>query len=464
MKKRIIPLALACVLLLSLAGCALPEAVQELLPGNRPQPSPAPAQTETASGGALTARKYAVTFDPNGGEVTEGETSQLVRGGELPQAPAVAMDGYVFDGWEPEISEASGSAVYTAQWKQVTYNSEELFAEISPAMVEITVYDEHGESFALGSGFFIDDQGTLVTNYHVIEGACSADAALYDGTVYEIPVIQGYDSALDIAVLKTNAEETAFLPLSDAGVRTGETIYALGSSQGLTGTFSSGIVSTASRESDGVNYIQITAPISSGNSGGPLVNVHGQAVGINTMILTVGQNLNFATDIRELDKVDLSEPITFEEYYEETGSHISGIEAEQVGYFYDDAPYAEIESNDAVLQADILHNDKWCAGELTDAEDADWFYIELDKPGKVLFEAVPYYVEDDEYLLSGVVTIGDEDFEIVEVLEPTDSLNFDIEDSCEITFDEAGIYFLTVVMDDAYPDSTPLYYQVRATW
>ncbi len=102
------------------------------------------------------------------------------------------------------------------------------------------------------------------------------------------------------------------------GVITGETVYAVGSSKGLTGTLSDGLVSTASRIVDDVDCIQITAAISSGNSGGPLINIYGEVIGSNTMSLASGQNLNFAVNITELQAVETTNAMTMAEFYDET--------------------------------------------------------------------------------------------------------------------------------------------------
>lgn len=101
---------------------------------------------------------------------------------------------------------------------------------------------------------------------------------MYDDKSFTVENVKGYDEKIELAVIETKASKTTPVTFAVDKPKTGETVYTLGSSKGLTGTFSDGIVSTASRIDGGVEYIQITAPISSGNSGGPLVNVCGEKV------------------------------------------------------------------------------------------------------------------------------------------------------------------------------------------
>lgn len=96
------------------------------------------------------------------------------------------------------------------------------------------------------------------------------------------------------------------LPLCEDKVIAGERIYTVGSPYGYTGTFSSGIVGNALRVMDEVEYIQITAPISRGNSGGPLLNRFGEVIGVNTLTRLDAQNVNFSVAIKYLKQLDLS--------------------------------------------------------------------------------------------------------------------------------------------------------------
>ena len=413
---------------------------------------------------ALWEQYFRVSFDAAGGKIVAGEAEQLVRRGDMPEAPKVEREFFTFDGWSPALAAAEEDTAYTALWSARRLSSEEIFSKISPAVVEITAYEPSGEYYSLGSGFFLDDTGRLVTNYHVIDGTNAGEIALADGSRCDILAVLDYDKALDLAVLQADISGNAFLTLSTQNVTTGESIYALGSSQGLTSPFSSGIVSTASREIDGVRCIQITAPISEGNSGGPLVDPYGEVVGVNSMTLITGQNLNFAIDIHELDKLALDKSLTLAEVYslEYPDGEIS--KPEDVG-FYQDADVAEEESNDIFLLSDHMDSGSWIAGEISSADDMDWFYLQLDTAGDVEFEVVPYYSDDMDYLLCGILSLDDsnEDVELVDALSPAKVDGYDALTGT-VHFDAPGSYFLLICVEDSYPYNEPSYYAARASW
>lgn len=180
-------------------------------------------------------------------------------------------------------------------------SSEEIYNIAAQSTVEIQVTTDDGK--VTGTGFCDDNNGTIITNYHVIKGGTSGFVKDYYGTKYDIDSVIGYDKELDIAILKTDFKCDSVLPKRDTALKVGEEVYALGSSQGLTDTFSSGIISAIDRDIDGRSYIQTTAPISSGNSGGPLIDKYGKVVGINSASISDGQNLNFVIDIKEVNNV-----------------------------------------------------------------------------------------------------------------------------------------------------------------
>ena len=404
-----------------------------------------------------------ISFDPAGGSVTEGEIEQRVREGEDPVPPELTRKGSEFLGWSPELAPAAEDTVYVAQWTAQKLSSEEIYAQISPAVVEIMADEPGGEYYHLGSGFFIDDQGTFVTNYHVIDGTVSGEITLQDGTAVDIVAVKDYDEALDLAVLQANISGNEYLTISERDVVTGETVYAIGSSQGLTGTFSDGIVSTASRDMEGVQCIQITAPISEGNSGGPLVNIYGEVVGINSMSLIEGQNLNFAIDVDELQKLDHAGSITLQELYDTMYPAEETTISEGEG-FYGEADAVELEPNGSLLLADPIENSAWIAGEISNVEDLDWFSFNLDAPCDVFFEVAPYYKSDMDYLLCGILEITDNGVDVKEVLMPENGGDYEVAYTGTIHFDTAGLYFLMVAVEDEYTYDEPVYYTARAIW
>ncbi len=406
-------------------------------------------------------RRYQITFDAEGGRFLSGEAEQLVREGDLPEAPEVERDYSTFVGWSPAITAAEADVSYSALWAAQKLDSEAIYSKISPAVVEVSAYLPSGSQYSLGSGFFIDDSGRFVTNYHVIDGANAGEITLSDGSRCDILYVQDYDKALDLAIVQADVSGNEWLAISERPVTTGETIYALGSSQGLTSTFSTGIVSTAARDMDGVRCIQITAPISQGNSGGPLVDPYGEVVGVNSMTLITGQNLNFAIDIHELEKLTENRELTLAQIYELEYPNGDAASEGKEG-FYEEADLAEKEPNDQILLSDTLSNGAWIAGEVSNLDDTDWFYLELDHAADVSFEVVPYYSDDMDYLLCGVLRWTGDDIELVEALPPAAGNDYDAFTGT-IHLD-TGTYFLILGVSEDYPFDSPAYYAAQVNW
>jgi S1-C subfamily serine protease len=147
-----------------------------------------------------------------------------------------------------------------------------------------------------GSGFVIDKDGHILTNYHVVADARQVEVTLHNRKKYKATVV-GTDPAHDLAVIQIKAPDLVPSVLGDSrNLQVGQKVYAIGNPFGLAGTMTRGIVSSIRpvREPNGATIdeaIQTDAAINPGNSGGPLMNWHGEVIGINTMILSsVGQN------------------------------------------------------------------------------------------------------------------------------------------------------------------------------
>lgn len=161
-----------------------------------------------------------------------------------------------------------------------------------------------------GSGVIISPQGEILTNYHVIAGPeGGADGAVEvktnDGKTYKATVL-GKDKELDIALIKIDASHLPFAKLGDSdALRIGEWVVAIGNPLGLEHTVTQGIISAKGRKLDtGVSsFLQTDAAINRGNSGGPLLNLRGEVVGINTAINPAGQNIGFAVPISMVNRI-----------------------------------------------------------------------------------------------------------------------------------------------------------------
>ena len=137
--------------------------------------------------------------------------------------------------------------------------------------------------------------GTLVTNYHVIDGTYNATATLPDGTKYNIEGAYDFSEEQDWAVLKIAGNNPSYLKIGDSDtIVGGASVFTLGSPLGMQDTISSGLISNANRIDDGVKYIQTSAAISSGSSGGALINKYGDVIGITSASYADGQNINLA--------------------------------------------------------------------------------------------------------------------------------------------------------------------------
>ena len=195
----------------------------------------------------------------------------------------------------------------------------ELLNKVERACVRVNIQRADGES-SLGSGFLCRDTHTVVTNFHVVEDCVTAHVVFHDGTATEIVGFELANPEYDLAVLRVaDAPETCVtLDLLATLPEKGTPVYAYGAPKGLSGSLTNGTVSAVrswqeirnefeggdiGTQSTASLWVQTTAPVSQGNSGGPLLDPAGRVVGMNTWKLTVGQSLNFALaskDIRQL--------------------------------------------------------------------------------------------------------------------------------------------------------------------
>ena len=193
----------------------------------------------------------------------------------------------------------------------------EVFENSKNSVGEIITYKKNGSELALGSCFAYSKDGKIVTNYHVIEDAYSAKVSI-NGKTYTVDNVLAYDKDVDLAVLKINATNLSAVTICTKIHAVGKQVYAFGSSKGLTATFSQGIITYADREIDGVSCVQHDAAISSGNSGGPLINAYCEVIGINTMTIRDSQNLNLAVSVRELNNLNYGTPTTLDKLFGKT--------------------------------------------------------------------------------------------------------------------------------------------------
>jgi hypothetical protein len=154
----------------------------------------------------------------------------------------------------------------------------------------VTITTDNGSQ---GSGFFVSPN-IIATNYHVMEGATNASCYLNNSdTEYKIDGYVGIDKTVDLILLKVSTLNKPVIKLSVTTASIGQKVYVIGSPRGLPATISDGIIS-GMRDFEGIKLLQMTASISPGSSGGPVLNSNGELIGISVSQLTEGQNLNFA--------------------------------------------------------------------------------------------------------------------------------------------------------------------------
>ena len=185
---------------------------------------------------------------------------------------------------------------------------EQIYARCAPAVFYMEIFDRDGWCTKTGSGFFLSSDGLAVTNYHVISGAASARITVSDtGAAYEVLGVYDSNPEEDWAVLQIGGSGFQTLEIGDPDYDVGgATVYAIGSPLGLQNTLSSGIISNPARVDGSMTYIQMSAAISPGSSGGALLNKYGQVIGITSATYTEGQNLNLAIPMTYLADMDVT--------------------------------------------------------------------------------------------------------------------------------------------------------------
>jgi S1-C subfamily serine protease len=173
------------------------------------------------------------------------------------------------------------------------------------AIVSIVMSDKDDKPVAQGTGFVVTKDGLVMTNYHVIAEGSSALVKVPDGAFYVVDGMLASDKSRDLAVVKVRGQNFRALTLGDSDkVQIGEEVVAIGSPLSLESTVSNGIISGIREvNEEGSKYLQITAPISPGSSGGPLFNMAGEVIGITTLYLKGGENLNFAIPINDAKRL-----------------------------------------------------------------------------------------------------------------------------------------------------------------
>ncbi len=259
-------------------------------------------------------------------------------------------------------------------------NLPELVKRIKPSAVAIETFNNKGESLSRGSGFFVSEN-TIITNRHVIEKCSRVEIHLINGKKYLVKGVLAIDGEGDLALLQVDVPIGIAKPLQIEKLtpQEGESLVVVGNPFGLEGSVSNGIVSAIRDISGYGRIIQITAPISPGSSGSPVVNMRGQVIGVATLQAAEGQSLNFAVPSERITQLKIGELQSFasintdnlknkrklaESYYSQGLGLLARDEFAKASTYFEKA--TEIDPN----YAEAWYQAGFCYGMLSRAADA----------------------------------------------------------------------------------------------
>ena len=213
----------------------------------------------------------------------------------LPTLPSTAKATPAIPTEMPLSSSALPEFVMSNSDEELTAKT--IFQKYQSAVFMIFTSNDH--QISQGSGFFVSKNGIGISNYHVFKGTHKGKEIikLFNGVTYRIKEVLAYSEKYDYIIFKVNGPIFEYIPITRRGFEVGDKVYAIGSPKGFENTISDGLIS-ARREN---YYIQISVPIDHGSSGGPLINEHGEVIGITSGGRDDSHaNLNFARDIRAI--------------------------------------------------------------------------------------------------------------------------------------------------------------------
>ena len=207
---------------------------------------------------------------------------------------------------------------------QVSLTTAQIAKRVSPSVVVIQGKTDSGE--VLGSGFVISKDGKIVTNLHVIRDLRTATVQLADGEIFDSMSVLATDERRDLAVIHIAGFDLAALDMGNSNAMTvGEPVVIVGSPRGLEGTVTAGILSSVRDSGDGFKVLQTDAAVNPGNSGGPLVNSKGQAIGVVSFKLRSSEGLNFAIPVNYVSGLlnEIHEPMSLEQMRTSLGTKLA---------------------------------------------------------------------------------------------------------------------------------------------
>jgi predicted Zn finger-like uncharacterized protein len=190
----------------------------------------------------------------------------------------------------------------------------ELFNRVNPAVATVITYDSGNNLFKQGSGFFINQQGDFITNYHVLKGAYAAVIKFHNDVEFKVDFVLAANEKKDLVKLAIRIpggllEPGTWLEIDPNPPRIADKVIVIGTPMGLGRTVSDGIISAIREVPERGTAFQMTAPISGGSSGSPVIDMHGKVIGVATFQLVTGQNLNFAIPADNILAMEDSRPL-----------------------------------------------------------------------------------------------------------------------------------------------------------
>ncbi|KDN58107.1 MULTISPECIES: S1C family serine protease [unclassified Exiguobacterium] len=315
------------------------------------------------------------------------------------------------------------------------YNATDLFKMANPSVALIEMLNDRGQVVSSGSGFVVN-KGEVVTNFHVLQGEENVEAkvSFANGSFIRTNVIKRYDETLDLAVLDISriAPAPPILKMNGTRVATGEKIYALGSPRGVSNTITEGMISNNSVVLDGFEYYQFNASTTYGNSGGPLLNIYGEVVGVVTWMFENSQNMNYAVPVRQLSLLDARRTAFIEEVQVPTLPIPVGK-----GDTYEEEPNGEWMKSDLLRYADgYIH------GTTSNLDDVDIYVFNVEKRTKLDFFGAFGDARISPYFAFGIYDLNEEPLAFSDPFVST-SGNGVTYQTLQTTV-EPGIYFLVV--------------------
>lgn len=300
-----------------------------------------------------------------------------------------------------------------------------LVKRVKPAVVAIATYDASGEALMTGSGFFLRP-GQVVTNLHVVRGAVRAEIKTLDGKGKMFPVngMLDVDEEGDLALLSVEMplERARASELASELPDEGEPIFVIGNPLKLEGSVSDGIVSAVREVPNSYRIIQITAPISHGNSGSPVFNLRGQVLGVVTVKVTNGQNINLAIAAARVGELKagklqpLSELATKNKGDVAESSYRAGLESLWLGNYDNAVGYFENAVNKNPKRAEAWVQVGYCKvkqGKTQEAINAYLKALQLKPADPEIFNKL-----GDAYYYSGRLREAIESYSEAALLQP----------------------------------------------